>query len=646
MTGDISFGQWLKRRRQMLGLTQKSLALDAGCAVITLQKIEANVRSPSVSLAEQLAAGLGVSAEDMPTFVAFARGEGGPPHPSSWRRPTVKTSQQRHNVPHILSPLHGRERELALVTGHLRQGRRLVTLLGAPGIGKTRLAVAAAHAVLRDFTDGVYFVPLHAVSDPTMVGPAISQALAPQTVGDRTLPFQLAASLHDRHLLLVLDNFEQVLPAASLVGALLNDSPWLSVLVTSRIPLHLYGEVQVELQPLAAPKDDSPPAALQSYPSAALFIERATAVQSGFVVTEANAPVLAQICRQLDGLPLAIELVAAQIKLLPPEQLLAQLEAHANWPLSLRQQRLSVQRPVTLGAAIAASIDLLTPEERSLLLTLATFVGGFTLDAAEAVAGSGAQTLAHIGELRDKSLLYSWTAPTPEPRFRMLTVVREHVLEVAAAIGNGHTVAQRHAAYFVSLTQKGAPELHGPDQTIWLNRLSLELANCRAAFNWLLDEGDLAQAIQLVVSLGPFYIERSLLDESRQMIARLRQALETTVPPVAPTLQIKLDNMTGSLAYYAADWTAALVGFRQALATARALPSVNTPDVQHEMAYALDGMAAVAAARGEFVQAKRLCTDSLARSRACEDRWLSAITLLTLGEIARSEGDLASRRVF
>jgi tetratricopeptide (TPR) repeat protein len=228
----------------------------------------------------------------------------------------------------------------------------------------------------------------------------------------------------------------------------------------------------------------------------------------------------------------------------------------------------------------------------------------------------------------------------------MLTVVREHVLEVAAVSADGDIVAQRHAAYCVGLTQKGAPELHGPDQTIWLNRLSLELANCRAAFNWLLDAGDLAQAIQLVVSLGPFYIERSLLDESRHMIARLQQALKTAVPPVAPMLQIKLDNMAGSLAYYAADWATALVGFRQALATARALPSENTPDVQHEMAYALDGMAAVAAARGAFAQAKRLCTDSLARSRTCEDRWLSAITLLTLGEIACSEGDLAESNAY
>ena len=621
-----SFGRWLRQRRLAQGMTQKALAQTVGCAIITLQKLESGKRKASAQMAERLAAALGVAADESADFVTFARGRGHELLPPS----------SRHNVPHPLTPLHGRERELSLVVSRLRLGWRLTTLIGPPGIGKTRLAVEAAHSLLRDYADGVCFVALENVVDAGMVVPVIGQALALQTVGDRPLLAQLIARLRDRHLLLVLDGFEQVLPAADAMATLLAQCPWLSLLVTSREPLHLNGEAQVELAPLAVPDDHTPPADLLQFASTALFIERAIAVQADFAVTSENAAILAQLCRRLDGLPLAIELAAGQIKLLPPAQLLAQLEAHADWLLSLGERRAPSQRQVTLGTAINASFSLLTPDERNTLTALAVFVEGFTLAAAESVTGREGATLATLGALRNKSLLRMATASDAGPRFGMLSAVREFALEHLAREGRQEETRRRHATYFLALAETGAAQLHGADQVAWLQRLLLELADCRAALHWLLDSGDLEAAVRLVVALGPLWITCSLLREGRQAMAKVDAVLAETEAELPLHLAVQLDNMRGSLAYYEGDVLAAHTSFHQALAVAQAI------DERREMAYALDGLAAMAVAQGEYGEAWALSERSLALSRAVGDRWLAAITLINLGEIAHYQYDLVA----
>jgi predicted ATPase/DNA-binding XRE family transcriptional regulator len=640
MMDDVSVGHWLRQRRQALGLTQKALAQVVGCAVITLQKLEAGERRASTQMAERLATALGIAAQDLDAFVAFARSQGDEPHPPGLQRQTEKAGLVRHNIPYALTPLHGRERELALITNRLRQGQRLITLSGPPGIGKTRLAMEAAHALLPNFADGVCFVALETIVNADMVVPIISQALALQTVGDRPLLGQLVVGLRDRHMLLVLDNFEQVLSAATAVATLLSQCPWLSVLVTSRIPLHLHGEAQVEVTPLTVPDDSVSPAVLQQFSSIALFVERAIAVRADFTLSEENAAVLTRICQRLDGLPLAIELVAGQTKLLPPAQLLDQLEAHADWLLSLGERRVLSVRQVTLRTAIHASFDLLTPQEQDLLASLAVFVGGFTLAAAEAVGGQGVTTLITLGALRDKSLLQEVSSANSDPRFSMLSAVRKYMQEALAAELHYTAAYRRHADYFVALAKVGAAQLHGANQVIWLERLLAELDNCRAALNWLLDSGDLAAATQLVVALGPLWIVRSLLAEGRQAATRVAGAVATSGAELPPHLAAQLDNMQGSLAFYAGDALGATANFQHALDRARAI------NEQREMAYALDGMAAVAIMQGKYERAWDFSQRSLTLSRAVGDGWLTAITLLNLGEIARYQHDLTASDSF
>jgi predicted ATPase/transcriptional regulator with XRE-family HTH domain len=438
MDGDASFRHWLMLRRKALRLSCAELARRVGCATITLHKIEADERRPSRQIAARLAEQLALAPQDRETFIRVARGE----RSAEQLPPSVLPAHpSRHTYPAQLpippTPLIGRAADVAAVREMLlRSDVRLLTLTGAPGIGKTRLAMEVATELHDAFADGVVFISLAPIRDPALVIPTIAQALEISEIFSQPLLERLQAYLCDRNTLFVLDNFEQVLKAAPQLAAMLSAAPRLTLLVTSRVVLHLSGEHRFAVSPLALPDvqrltaDSELASALAQYPAVELFATRARALAPGFALTIANAAVIATICTRLDGLPLAIELAAARIALFTPQELLARLDQRfalltgGAVDLPTRQQ--------TLRRAIDWSYALLDAGEQRLFARLGVFVGGWALDAAAALCHSNGdlplEVFDGIAALLDKSLLQHATTLDSAPRFTMLETIREYAL--------------------------------------------------------------------------------------------------------------------------------------------------------------------------------------------------------------------------
>jgi predicted ATPase/class 3 adenylate cyclase/Tfp pilus assembly protein PilF len=450
--------------------------------------------------------------------------------------PPLKTLDiHRHNLPIQPTPLLGREEQVTAVSALLRRPEvRLVTLTGPGGIGKTRLAVQVAAELLDDFGDGVWFAHLSHLVDPALVVPTIAQMLGLQEQGVLPIVDALRTHLADKHLLLALDNFEQVVGAAPEVAALLAAAPGLKALVTSRTPLHLRGEHEYTLVPLPLPEPAAgrrPPEYLSQYAAVALFIERAQAARSDFAVTAANAPAIAEVCARLDGLPLAIELAAARVRLLPPEALLARLSMQLK--VLTGGARDLEERQQTMRATIAWSEALLAPVERRLFWRLAVFVGGGTLEAAEAVCAAppgaallGLDVLDGLSTLVDQSLVQqrAESEEDGDPRFGMLHVIREYALERLQASDEGkeaEALRRAHAAYFLALAERAEPQLAGPEQGTWLARLEREHDNLRAVLGWAHSRGEVETGLRLVATLWRFWWIRGHLREGRAWVEAL-----------------------------------------------------------------------------------------------------------------------------
>jgi predicted ATPase/class 3 adenylate cyclase len=477
-----------------------------------------------------------------------------------------------NNLPTQLTSFVGRAAEVAEAR-RLLATTRLLTLTGPGGTGKTRLSLQLAAESISDFSDGVFFVPLGPIEDPGLVGAAIVAALGLREAPNELPSDRLVAYLRDRCLLLVIDNFEQVLPAAPLIGDLLKASPGLSVVVTSRATLHLYGEREYEVPPLGLPMAGAvlDPVALSQYEAVALFIQRAAAVRPDFTITVSNAPSVAEICSRLDGLPLAIELAAARVKLLPPQALLARLGQRldsldsGSRDLPARQQ--------TLRGAIAWSHDLLDEPARRLFARFSIFIDGASLAAAEAVCSSAElDVLSGLAGLVDQSLIRQ-DEIDGEPRFSMLYTIREFALERLAEVGDAEmgdadTIAGRHASFFLGLAEASAPGLTGPDQKRLLDGLALENGNLRADLTWAIGHDEVETGLRLGAALWRFWQMRGLLREGADWFEKL-----LAMPGVEahPIVRAKALEAAGGIAYWRAEMPTALAYYESNLEICRSL---------------------------------------------------------------------------
>jgi predicted ATPase/DNA-binding CsgD family transcriptional regulator/transcriptional regulator with XRE-family HTH domain len=519
----LTFGRWLKQRRKTLDVLQYVLAERVGCSVATIRKIESDKLRPSRHLAERLADELRIVPSDRLVFLHFARGLLKGSAVDALRFAPSLQSPAALAFPMLplpLTPLLGRDDERGALGSMVRSSEvRLLTLTGPPGVGKSCLSLPVVADVRDAFAQGVVFVALASLRDPSLVLPTIAQALNIRDLGSQPVLDTLIHALYDKQMLLLLDNFEQVAAAAEAITALLARTPRLKIMVTSRVSLRVAGEHTFAVAPLALP-DSQPPLAperLAQYAAVELFVQRARAVQHTFTLNEANASTVAEICVRLDGLPLALELAAARINILTPAALLRRLERRL--PLLTRGASGGDKRHQTLRAALAWSYDLLNPVEQSLFRRLGVFVGGCTpevaarllaahdarCDAAE--VGSPADphaVLDRLAALVDHHLLQASADSDGEPRYTMLETIREYALEQLAAAGDLAATQSQHAAYYSELA--AAHTLDGPDQRAWLNQLEAEHDNFRAALAWCFAEGRAAeQGLRLAVALCPFW---------------------------------------------------------------------------------------------------------------------------------------------
>jgi predicted ATPase/class 3 adenylate cyclase len=482
--------------------------------------------------------------------------------------PPLRTLDQApNNLPTQLTSFIGRQRELAEAQ-RLLDGTRLLTLTGPGGTGKTRLALQLGVEVIDRFPDGVYFAGLAPIADPGLVPSTVAQTLGLQETAARSLPDSLVEFLGEKRLLLILDNFEQILPAAPFVSQLLRGTSNLKIVVTTRAALHVYGEQEFPVPPLGLPDLKHLPSleSLSQYEAVALFVQRAMAAKPDFAVTNENAPAIAEITSRLDGLPLAIELAAARIKLLPPQAIRARLERRLS--LLSGGSRDLPTRQQTLRDAIAWSCDLLDEPGKRLMARVSVFVGGCTLEEAEAVCGPasdlGRDVFDGLAALADHSLLRHEEA-AGEPRFSMLETIREFAVERLEAGGEAPAFRRRHAATFLALAERAAPHLLGMNAPAWLDRLEREHDNLRAAIGWAIDQGDAEMALRLGAALWRFWQMRGHVHEGRE---RLRVVLAMPGAAQRPAYAAAVEA-AGGIAYWQGDFDGARAYYEEQLAIAR-----------------------------------------------------------------------------
>jgi non-specific serine/threonine protein kinase len=636
MTGADSFGGWLRLQRRAADLTRLELARRAYCSASTVRRVEADELRPSKALAKSLAAALAVPAERREAFVRFARGESRAFAESASVQPgAVPARALNSNLPSPLNSFVGRKRELRAVCELMRDsGVRLLTLSGPPGTGKTRLSIEAARQLAGDYAGGAHFIPLAPISDSSLAASAIAQAL-----GVREEKMGAVAALHawlrERQVLLVLDNFEQVLAAGPLVTALLAGAPRLKVLVTSRALLDVYGEHEFPLPPLELPDvNHLPTGPVQNYyrrfPSLQLFRDRARAANADFRLTPANTVEVARICAWLDGLPLAIEMAAAHVKWLPPgkvlEQLSDRLEALTGGPrdLSPRQQ--------SLRGAIDWSYNLLSRDEKRLFDLLGVFSGGwdekaivdlrFLIFDGENDAGAERTLPIVLIGLVEKSLVRDTSVAEGGARYDMLETIRDYARERLRQSGQIERVRKAHAEYFYRVAQAAYPHLvTGGEQRAWLDRLECEHNNLRAALDWATADAARSEfALRLVRALSQFWLMRGYFGEWQR---RMDDAL--ALDPTPSEARARVLNEAGTRARQQGEYAPARQYQTQALEIYSQLGD------EAGICRSQENLAVLAGSEGDYVRADELLVQVLPVRRRLGD---SAALLPMLNNLA------------
>jgi predicted ATPase/serine/threonine protein kinase/DNA-binding CsgD family transcriptional regulator len=556
------------------------------------------------------------------------------------------------NLPAPLTPLIGRNLEVLAVCALLeRPNVRLVTLTGTGGIGKTRLGLAVAFKLQPTFGDGVFFIPLASIIDPSLVISTIAHELGMNHgYAERQHPVAehlhyLQTLLREKHCLLLLDNFEQVASAAPSIAELLTACPHLKIMVTSRAALHIQGEYEFPVPPLALPEATSPLLVeeVAHYPAIELFLQRALAIKPDFDVTTATMQTIVAICRRLDGLPLAIELAVARIKLLSPQALLQRM-IHPLAILTGGMQN-APERQLTLRNTIAWSYHLLNAVEQQLFRRISVFIGGCTLEAIEALYISypdrSKLVLDGVTSLIDKSLLLQ-TGQGDEPRLMMLETIREYAVEMLDTSGEEQSVRRAHASYYVALAEESERELGGPRQAIWLERLEGEHDNLRTAMNWTLkqDGNEAERHMELALRLGGalrrFWQMHGHLDEGQIFLARALAASDGV--EVSLRARAKALIAAGTLASTQNDYDRTETYCRQSLALFRELGD------QQGTALSLYLLSVVPWMKGDSIAARSMTQEALALFREMGDKERIAWSLSTLGLLDAQEGKYDSAR--
>ncbi len=542
-------------------------------------------------------------------------------------------------VPSVFTPLVGREKEVADICTLLKHPEvRLLTLLGTGGIGKTRVSLQVAREMQSYFADGVCFVHLAALHEPHLVVPMIAQDLGIQEMGAQSILEPVKVALRDRHFLLLLDNFEQVVIVAPVIEELLAACPHLKVVVTSREVLHLTAEHQFPIPPLALPDLNQLPGeeALSQYASVALFIQRAQAVLPTFQLTQANAHTIAEICVCLDGLPLAIVLAAARVKLFPPQALLARLSQ--RFQVLTDEAGPQPWRHQTLHNALQWSYDLLNSAEQRLFRRLSVFAGGLTLEAVEAVEkmlnGKETSTLSAlngVASLLDKSLLLQSVHEGQEPILQMLRTVREYGLKLLRESREIEQCQHAHALYYLTFVEEAEPHLKGTQQISWMARLELEQENLRLALAWFIEHGEAEHALFFCAALWRFWHLRGYWSEGRRWLEASLALAQAEGSMIART---KALCAAGELAYYQDDYRVARARLEESVVLCR------TIGANRELANALGALGVLIHIQGEQQEAHSMFEESEAIYRSLGSKWELSYFLRKLAFRALQEGSI------
>lgn len=669
-----TFGQLLRRHRRAASLSQAQLGERAQVSSNAIAALERGRRTnPRPETATRLAEALGLSPADRRTLITAVTGAQPTTLPGlslgGWQR-----------LPALLTSFVGRKAELAELR-HVLPTRRLVTLTGSGGVGKTRLAMAVASALANSYLDGMALVELAPLAEPSVVPHAVAELLGVPEQAGRRMEDVLAQVLESRHLLLVLDNCEHLVAAcAGLADLLLRGCPRLQILATSREPLDIAGEVVWRVPPLSIPeqsRDVSPQEAAQ-HDAVQLFVERAEAARPDFGLDERNAPSVVEVCRRLDGIPLAIELAAARVRVLGPEQILERLGD--RFRLLVGGSRTAPSRQQTLRATIDWSYGLLSDVERVVFDSLSVFAGSWSLEACEAVCASAtveavapSAVLDLLTQLIDKSLVLAEPSAAGDIRYRMLETLRAYASDRLQEGGDANAVRARHTAYFLDMAEWVARDLKGPDEPAALERLQRERDNLRAALAWSIDTGNAESGMRLAGALVDFWA-RGYMTEGRAWLTRILELDRVA----SPRLRAIALCAAGSLARAQLDGSAAVKLFREGLelaracgdqlATAMALKGLGNSvylegvarvavyeeaeallsqslalfrqlSLDSEVASGLWCLGNVVALRGDAEAAEGLYHDSLAISEVYGPPSLAALNLHRLGHLACVRGD-------